>query len=110
MNGNCSAATENFDVDYPCVEKNHTFGYAVTGLVNGEGQPVVLNVSDYQEPNIREGKPAVNFTGTLTCKKTSAGVKYAIYRFNKGNAGVPRHFNDYPRFADQINYFVADST
>jgi hypothetical protein len=67
-------------------------------------------MSSYEEPNIRNGTPAVNLTGTVTCKKTSAGVKYAIYRFNKGNAGVPRHFNDYPRFADTTATFVADST
>ena len=100
MNGNCSAATQDFDVDYPCLERDHSFGYAITGIVNGEGHPVVLNMSSYQEPNIRDGQPAVNLTGTVTCKKTDAGVKYAIYRFNKGNAGVPRYFHEYPRYAD----------
>ena len=112
MNGNCSIASEHYLAAeaYPCLEKNHSFGYAITGLINGEGQPVVLHVTDFEEPNIRIGYAAENLTGTVTCKKTSPGVKYAIYRFNKGNAGVPRHFNDYPRFADQTNYFVADST
>jgi hypothetical protein len=55
MNGNCSAATPDFDVDYPCLEKNYSFGYAMTGLINGKGQPVALNMSSYQEPNIRDG-------------------------------------------------------
>jgi hypothetical protein len=44
MNGNCSAAVPQWRQNeaYPCLEKNHSFGYAITGLINGEGQPVVL--------------------------------------------------------------------
>jgi hypothetical protein len=39
MNGNCSAAVPQFRQNeaYPCLEKNHSFGYAITGLINGEG-------------------------------------------------------------------------
>jgi len=79
---------------------NFSFGYAITGLINGEGQPVTLEINSIEEPNIRIGYQPANVTGTVTCKKTSPGVKYTIYRFNQGNAGVPRHFNDYARFAD----------
>lgn len=102
MNGNCSAAVPQWrrNEAYPCLEKNFSFGYAIKGNVNGEGQPVTLKMSSYEEPNIRNGTAAVNLTGTVTCKKLSPGVKYGLYRFNKGNAGVPKHFNDYARFAD----------
>ncbi len=94
MNGNCSAAVPEWrrKEAYPCLDKNFSFGYSITGLINGESQPVVLQISNYEEPNVRNGTPEVNFTGTVTCKKTTAGVRYAIYRFNTGNAGVPRHF------------------
>lgn len=102
MLGNCAAAQPGYGFNemYPCLELNHSFGYAITGLINGEGQPVFLQVSDYEEPNIRLGKPAVNLTGKVTCQETSAGTQYAMYRFNKGNAGVPVSSNDYPSFAD----------
>ena len=46
-------------------------------------------MSDYEEPNIRNGTEAVNMTGTVTCHGTVPSVEYAIYRFNKGNKGVP---------------------
>ena len=46
MNGNCTEAQApgNLDAPYPCLEENHSFGYAITGLINNEGQslPVVL--------------------------------------------------------------------
>jgi hypothetical protein len=66
-------------------------------------------MSDYEEPNIRNGTPAVNLTGTVTCKKTSPGVKYGLYRFNNGNAGVPKHFNEYAKAANEVYYFNATS-
>lgn len=39
MNGNCSAAQTPWKMNemYPCVELNHSFGYALTGLKNAYG-------------------------------------------------------------------------
>lgn len=87
MNGNCSAAQPEWRKNeaYPCLEENFSFGYAITGLINGEGQPVTLKMSDYEEPNIRNGTAAVNLTGTVTCQKTTPGVQYGLFRFNNGN-------------------------
>ena len=96
---------------YPCLEENHSFGYAITGLINHGGiysLPVVLQMSDYEEPNIRNGEPAVNMTGTVTCYNVYPSVQYALYRFNKGNAGVPKYASEYPAFADEvINFYVS---
>jgi len=52
---------------YPCVEVNYAYGYALTGLHNPGGLPVVLEMSAIEEPNIRTGLPAVNLTGKVTC-------------------------------------------
>jgi hypothetical protein len=39
MNGNCSAAQPEWrrNEAYPCLEENFSFGYAISGLINGEG-------------------------------------------------------------------------
>ena len=62
-------------------------------------------MSDYEEPNIRNGTEAVNMTGTVTCHGTVPSVEYAIYRFNKGNKGVPKYAKDFAAFADEVTYF-----
>jgi hypothetical protein len=34
-----------------------------------------------------------------------------MYRFNKGNSGVPKYARDYPAFADEvINFYVSPSS
>jgi hypothetical protein len=111
MNGNCSAAQPEWrrNEAYPCLEENYSFGYSIKGNKHGEGKPVVLQMSSYEEPNIRNGTPAVNLTGTVTCSKLTPGLKYGLYRFNTGNAGVPKNYHEYWIYADVALYFVAQS-
>jgi hypothetical protein len=94
---------------YPCLEENYSFGYSIKGNKHGEGKPVVLQMSSYEEPNIRNGTPAVNLTGTVTCSKLTPGLKYGLYRFNTGNAGVPKNYHEYWIYADVALYFVAQT-
>jgi len=75
MNGNCSAASPKWKENemYPCLELIYSYGYALTGLKNPGGLPVTLEVNAIEEPNIREGLPAANFTGKITCYGTNIG-------------------------------------
>jgi hypothetical protein len=111
MNGNCSAAQPAWRKNeaYPCLEERYSFGYAIKGNKHKEGKPVVLTLNSYEEPNIRNGTPAVNFTGTVTCSRLTPGLKYGLYRFNEGNAGVPKNYHEYWLYADHSMYFVAQS-
>jgi hypothetical protein len=109
MDGNCSAAQPEWrrNEAYPCLEEQQSFGYAIKGNRHNEGRPTVLKMSSYEEPNIRNGTPAVNLTGTVTCGKLTPGQKYGLYRFNKGNEGVPKNYHEYWLYADNAVYFVA---
>lgn len=111
MDKNCSDAQPEWrrNEAYPCVDHNFPFGYSITGLLRNGGQPVALKLDNYEEPNIRNGTQVVYFTGTVTCQRTTAGVKYGLYRFKQGNAGVPSHVKDYAKVAEKIYIFTAES-
>lgn len=92
MGGNCAAAQEGWKKNemYPCLYEQQTFGYALTGLVCGQGVdqvsgpslPVTLFVNNTMEPNIRNGEEAVGLQGRVQVSGLEAGSSYALYRWD----------------------------
>lgn len=92
MKGNCLHAQPGYGRNemYPCFDTEVTYGLAITGIdTAGPILPVALVTSGaVSEPNIRDGAPAVNLTGTVTVGGLQAGAHAVLYRYN-GTETVP---------------------
>ena len=90
MTGNCLHAQPGYGRNemYPCFDTDVTYGLAVTGLATaGPILPVALiTPGAVSEPNIRDGAPAVNLTGTVIVGGLSAGARGVLYRYNGTDA------------------------
>jgi len=86
MDGNCKDAVPGFGHNemYPCVDKDVTYGLAMTGLnITGATLPTSLFTSGaHGEPNVRQGQPSVPLTGTVTVGGLTSGSSYVLYRYN----------------------------
>eukprot|EP00759_Apiculatamorpha_spiralis_P031902 PhF_6_TR33626/c0_g1_i1/m.49112 len=102
MNGNCSLAQPIWmrNEMYPCLERNFSFGYAITGLVRAGGLRVSVDVGSVSEPNVRDHQLPVNFTSvSVTCYGVVQGQTYTVFRFDGGNVNVPVDVQEYNTYA-----------
>lgn len=87
MEGNCLYAQPGWGYNemYPCIYTDITYGYAITGLDDANGEsalPLTLYVNSTFEPDVRRGEEPVPFQGQLAIEGLSAGEQYVIYRWD----------------------------
>ena len=102
MGGNCSRASKGARAAaFPCFDRKRVFAAAVTGLAAGPSLPVALAVSAAAEPDTtQEGVKASMLRAKVTVGNLTAGTRYVIFRFDRGNAVVPNETRGYWDAAD----------
>ena len=87
----CAIARPGFGKNemYPCVDKNVTYGLAVTGLlVGGAVGTTSMTVNLPYEPNIRTGETAIQIHPNISVAGLAPGKAYKILRYI-GTASLP---------------------
>eukprot|EP00494_Astrolonche_serrata_P000418 UN00422 len=88
MNGNCKRALPIHGKNemYPCFDiDGPNFGYAIQGITDPKKRTlrIPLNIGNYEDPNVRDGEPAINFTNynITTEDPLTVGKNYTLFRF-----------------------------
>ena len=92
MEGNCKIARPGFGKNemYPCIDKNVTYGLAVTGLaVTGTVGKTSIEVDFRYEPNVRTGEMPVDVQANVTVTGLAPDGKYTLLRY-VGTEALPQ--------------------
>lgn len=105
MSGNCSNAQSGWGKNemYPCLDDEHSFGVALTGLARGPTLPISITMNSIDEPF----NPAGYLFATVAVSNLEPGLNYLLYRFDRGNEAVPASATDYHHYADWVLSFCA---
>ena len=67
-----------------CIPRDTNYGAAVTGIKDASGTalPVSMKVDRWNEPNISQGKTAVQMNATIQVSSLTTGSAYVLLRYN----------------------------